>query len=362
MEIGSGFIFQNTDGVTGDRQFMTDEMRLCVLSEELGFDFIGLPEHHFSDYSMSVDPVQLLTWIAARTSEINLMTAVVVLPWHDPLRVIERCILLDHLSDGRLWLGVGRGFAAKEYNAFRIDREEARGRFDEAAEFIKNAVESGIAELDGQFYKQPRVEIRPRPFKSFADRFYSVANSPASAELAGRIGARMVMFVMGQLDQMIGHVDIYRSTYRETQGTEPPPVQLTDSTFCTRDPELAAIAREQWYPDTWQVAVNHYEFDTTDFSKVKGYEAHARLGEASSETSVSNYASTQVWGTPEEIVEKYKKRVEVLGDVDTKFVFRWGGMPVEAAEASMRLFAAEALPELKKLGSRATATVGGLVA
>jgi alkanesulfonate monooxygenase SsuD/methylene tetrahydromethanopterin reductase-like flavin-dependent oxidoreductase (luciferase family) len=352
MQVGSGFIFGSLEEGVSDREFIDEEMRLAVLSEELGFDFIGIPEHHFEDYSMAVNPLQLLTWVGGRTSRIGLMTAVVVLPWHDPLRVVEEAINLDNLTGGRLMLGVGRGLARKEYDGFRVDREEARERFDEAAELVKRSVETGIIEGSGKFYKQPRAEIRPRPFKSFNDRFYSVANSPGSAELAGRIGARLVMFVASHLSEFMGHVDLYRETYQDTFGKTPPPILLSDSTFCTRDPELTVTAREVWYRKYYKSVVDHYEFDTTDFTQVKGYEAHARRGGEGVDRW--DFPETQVWGTPEQIIERYKERVEILGDVDAKFVLRFGGMPGNVAEASMRLFAAEVMPELRKLGARAS--------
>src|SRR5690606_38237487 len=138
----------------------------AVLADELGFDYVSFPEHHFVSFSFSPNPLQLLTWVAARTTRINLMPAVVVLPWHDPLRVVEEAAVLDTVSGGRLWMGIGRGFARREYEGFRVDRQEARERFDEAAAFVKRALETGIAEGNGPHYPQPAVEIRPAPFKS----------------------------------------------------------------------------------------------------------------------------------------------------------------------------------------------------
>ena len=355
--IGAGFLLQSLNEGSSDRRYLADEMRLAVLCEELGFDAVSVPEHHFESFSWSPNPLQLLTWVAARTSRIAVMPAVVVLPWHDPLRVVEEVAVLDNLCDGRLWMGIGRGFARKEYEGFRIDREEARERFDEAAEFVKRALDTGVAQGDGRYYQQPPVEIRPRFFKSFADRFYCVANSPGSAELAGRLGARMVNFVAGSPESLVGHVEHYRETFRETQGSEPPPILLSDATFCTRDPGLADAARNEYYPNNWAGINDHYEFTTTDFSRVKGYESHAGTGPATLHDK-ADFADTQVWGTPEEIVEKWRERVSVLGACDAHFIFRHGGMPADVCEGSLRLFAAEAMPALRKLTPRVTATSG----
>ena len=75
--------------------------------------------------------------------------------------------MLDALCDGRLVFGIGRGLARQEYEAFGIDMEEARPRFDEAAPMIMQALETGFIEGDGPFYPQKRTEIRPRPSRSF---------------------------------------------------------------------------------------------------------------------------------------------------------------------------------------------------
>ncbi len=111
---------------------------------------------------MCPDNTQFLSYLAARTSTIKLQTTAVILPWNDPLRVIEKIALLDNLADGRVIFGMGRGLARREFEAFRLDMGESRGgRFDEAAEMILRGLEEGYAENDGTFYKQPRVPIHP---------------------------------------------------------------------------------------------------------------------------------------------------------------------------------------------------------
>src|SRR3546814_9861847 len=98
------------------------------------------------------------------------------------------------LSKGRLRLGMGRGLARREFEAFRISMDESRGRFDEAAPMIVNALKTGFIEGDGKYYKQPRTEIRPRPQHSFDGRIYAVASSDDSVDSAAKLGASMVMF------------------------------------------------------------------------------------------------------------------------------------------------------------------------
>ena len=119
--------------------------------------------HHFNDYSFVPDNLQLMTYLTALCPGVDLGTAAVIVPWHDPLRVAEQAAVLDMLSKGRLRLGLGRGLARREFAAFRLSMDESRERFDEAAPMIVNALNTGFIEGDGKFYKQPRIEFRPRP-------------------------------------------------------------------------------------------------------------------------------------------------------------------------------------------------------
>jgi alkanesulfonate monooxygenase SsuD/methylene tetrahydromethanopterin reductase-like flavin-dependent oxidoreductase (luciferase family) len=143
---------------------------------------------------VSPDNLHLMAHLAAVCPGIALGTAAVILPWHDPLRVVENAAVVDMLCKGKLRLGMGRGLARREFAAFRLSMDESRGRFDEAAPMIVKALETGFIEGDGNYYKQPRIEIRPRPKYSFDGRIYAVASSEDSVDSAAKIGAHMVMF------------------------------------------------------------------------------------------------------------------------------------------------------------------------
>jgi alkanesulfonate monooxygenase SsuD/methylene tetrahydromethanopterin reductase-like flavin-dependent oxidoreductase (luciferase family) len=84
-----------------DRETYQDELSLMEMSEALGFDSVWTLDHHFTGYVMSPDPVQLLSYVAGRTKRIQLGTAVIVLPWHDPVEIAEKIALLDVISGGR---------------------------------------------------------------------------------------------------------------------------------------------------------------------------------------------------------------------------------------------------------------------
>src|SRR5712675_3645363 len=195
MNVGMMMVFASYGWENcSDARVWDEEIRLARLAADLGFDCLWSAEHHFNDYSFVPDNIQLMTYLTALCPNIDVGTAAVILPWHDPLRVAENAIVLDMLSKGRLRLGLGRGLARREFAAFRQTMEESRERFDESAAMILEALRTGWMEGNGKYYKQPRIELRPRPKYSFDGRIYAVAASDDSVEACARLGARMVMF------------------------------------------------------------------------------------------------------------------------------------------------------------------------
>src|SRR6266511_3745645 len=103
-----------------------------VEAESLGFHSTFVVEHHFTGYGQVSATLNLLTWVGARTRRLRLGTAVMVLPWHNPVLLAEQAATLDLLSGGRLDFGIGKGYRHNEFTGFGISQEEAEARFEEA--------------------------------------------------------------------------------------------------------------------------------------------------------------------------------------------------------------------------------------
>ena len=102
-----------------DQTRMAHELSMANLAGELGFDSFWVTEHHFGDYNLAPAPLTVLSFVAGRFPQMELGSMVVVLPWNDPLRVIEQTVILDYLSGGRLLLGIGKGEAVREFSGLR---------------------------------------------------------------------------------------------------------------------------------------------------------------------------------------------------------------------------------------------------
>ena len=352
MDVGMMMVFASYGwDDCSDARVWDEEIRLARLAADLGFDCLWSAEHHFNDYSFVPDNLQLMTYLAALCPGVDLGTAAVILPWHDPLRVAEQAAVLDMLSKGRLRLGFGRGLARREFAAFRVSMDESRERFDEAAPMIVNALKTGFIEGDGKFYRQPRIEIRPRPMHSFDGRIYAVASSADSIESAAKLGAHLVMFADRPWEMRLPGIERGRELHRKYHGTEPPRIMLTE--FCVCGTDLAAAEEEarRYQGKFVESNFHHYEFLGEHFKTVKGYDAYQQKAEIARkgglEGAVAGFMQAASWGTPDKILRGLEERRKILGDFELNVAFRFGGTPYDVSERGLRLFAKEVLPVLK---------------
>ncbi len=359
MDVGVLLVFQNWHENLSDAEMFRQETELGVLAEEYGFDSVWAAEHHFDDYSMCPDNLQLMSYLAAKTSRVKLGTGAVILPWNDPLRVVEKVTMLDILSEGRVLFGMGRGLAKMEYEGFDVDMNSSRERFDEAAPMIVRGLLDGSVENGGPIYKQPRVNVRPGPEgRDWSERLYGVAMSPDSVPAVAKVGARMMTFMQYPAEQHVPAMERYREIYRETHHREPGPILTQDFVYCHEDPAEAEATAREYLSRYFLSVIKHYDFAGSHWRETKGYEAYQAgadmIREAGMEAAGAGYADTQIWGTPEQIVEKYRHRLELFGDHQPNIAPSFAGLPFDKVRASLKLFGEKVVPELHKMGVKTT--------
>ena len=147
-----------------DQQIYEEDLHLASLVEPLGYDSYWTIDHHFSPYIMTGGAMQHLTYMAGATERIDFGTMVIVLPWYDPVVVAEQISVLDNMLQGRkLTIGLGRGAAQREFDAYRIPMGESRDRFMESLAILRKALTREWWSHEGDFYSIPETTIRPRP-------------------------------------------------------------------------------------------------------------------------------------------------------------------------------------------------------
>ncbi len=352
MHVGlaSGFAHQRGKNYP-DVQFVQDEVENLVLAEELGFDSVWITEHHFSDYSMSNDPLQLLTYIAGRTKRIKLGTQVIIVPWHDPVRLAEYIINLDILSRGRAILGFGNGLAPHEYQGLRIDQNNARELYTEILELVIPALETGIIEGEGKLIKQPRRELRPQPLKSFEGRKFCGSLSGSSMRTAAKLGFGNMILMLPQRGKETPP-DMYDAVWKEVRadGSVPPPPMLGGNYYIHENADYAQEQGETYMANTMRAGITNYSLDKPGtFTAIKGYESYEKmtmLPEAV-EPYVADFGKSVVAGTPQMILDRMWELKDIYKPQGFFPHLYFGGMAQADAVASMHLFAEKCLPEIK---------------
>ena len=353
MEVGVALIWQNVGRKQPDAEVVAQELALAELAEPLGYDALWTTEHHFTDYSLSPDPVQFLTYMAGRTSRIKLGTEVVVLPWHDPVRVGEAMIMLDHFSGGRAVLGVGRGLGRIEFEGFRIPMEESAERYFEACEIVTSIVTTGRVKYDGTYYQIPEREIRPEPLASFEGRMFSAAVSPSSVDAAARLGLQMLVVPQKPYEMVKSDIATYHTAFVEKNGREPGPTGCFLLVYCDEDSQKAHLVGEQNLAFYYDSTIAHYEMTGSHLQTTKGYEAYSKVGAAIAaqgmDEATRRFVKLHAVGAPDELYDQCTWVRENLGSEHLILCFRFGGLSAAEAEQSMRLFAREVMPRLQAL-------------
>ncbi len=353
MHVGMSVVFQNPERARPDHEVWRQELALADLAEPLGFDSVWTVEHHFTNYMLAPNPMQFLTWVAARTERVQLGSMVTVLPWQDPLRLAEQIAVLDVVSDGRLILGIGRGAALVEFDGFRVPMDESRARFTESAEMLLEGLERGWVEYDGAHIRQPRCDIRPAPFKSFRGRTYAASVSPESIPILARLGVGLLIIPQKPWSEVDKELAAYRVQYRELNGAEAPAPIVAGWTFVDPDAGRALDMAKQYIGGYFHSVVSHYQFAERHLASTKGYEYYGKIADKIAEIGedrfVEFFMGLQVYGTPEECIERIAGVRQRIGSDAYVGVFSYAGLPPEEAERNMRLFAAEVMPALKAM-------------
>lgn len=351
MHVGLSLVFQNLGRERPDAEVYRRELDFARRAEPAGFDSVWTPEHHFTDYQLTPNVPQFLSWVAGQTSKVRLGTMVSVLPWNDPIRVVESFTLLDHLSGGRALLGMGRGLGRVEFDGFQVEMGKSRGLFTEYAEVVTQALETGYVKHDGDLYQHDGVEIRPEPYKSYRGRTFASAISPESMDLMARLGIGLMVIAQKPWDTVRAELATYRERYRELNGEEPPkPILcLFVGTAAT---EAGAQEIRDTYLQRYAVStVEHYEFDNIGFADIEGYEYYANLSRNIAKHGLERFcgflADLQVWGTPDVVVQRILSYVDDLDAGAVIIVPVFGGMPDDVASENYDLIIREVLPALK---------------
>lgn len=208
MEIG---IFQLLPAPEGraDREVIEQALWEVDFAEANGFGSVWIAEHHLSSFGLVGAPSVFAAAVAQRTERVSIGYAVAVLPLHHPLRLAEEIAWVDHLSRGRLMVGVGPGFSPYEFAALDVQFAERQARFEEGAAILRGALEEETFSYSGRFWSVPPVTLRPRPYRGVPPPFLRASSGEESLRAAALAGVP-VLLGLKPVAEIAERVALYR--------------------------------------------------------------------------------------------------------------------------------------------------------
>lgn len=304
----------NDDSGAGFREFVDRNIE----AEALGYHSTFLVEHHFTGFGQVSASLNLLTWIGARTKTLRLGTAVMVLPWHNPVLLAEQIATLDLLSDGRVDAGIGKGYRQREFEGFSVPIEESDARFVECLEVMMKAWTSDTPwSHKGTYWQYGDIVVEPPSVQKPHPKLWMGAGSPRSITQVADYGFDMLLGQYDSFETIVEEVNLFKSL-----------VEAKGETF---DPMRVGVARSVNIVDT------KAEYDAAIDARMAGRRRTQNLAQRPDFEDTREIAELgTIYGTPDQVAEK----IQDLKDAGIEYIL----LNCPAGIETLRRFAKEVMP------------------
>lgn len=342
-EMNFGLFFLNSVPPTKtDAEELRDGLEQIKLADELGYEAAWIAEHNARSYGVVSNTAVYLAAAAATTKNIKLATGVTRLPLHHPLKVAEEMSLVDIISNGRLYLGVGKGYDKLEFDAYNIDFDDRHERYLESLDILKAALQSERVTYSGQFYNIDNVPVYPRPVQQDGPPiFVMVSGNDASMINAAKQGHS---FMLGGItnEDTKHKIAIYRQAAAESglsdEYVESVIKRSGKLLFCyvaETTEQAQAEYREglEWYMSERD---NRPTFGVIDRERNVDYDKFLQ-------------SENTLVGSPEKVIEDIKRYREETGLDNIILWMNIGGQKQANVLKSMKLFNEQVMPHFKNV-------------
>lgn len=353
MDIGLMMDCDQRNGQT-EREAFDAALKTADLAEASSFDSLWLAERHFSPpgstallASVGSAPLLMATAIAMRTRRIRIGTAVLLLPLGHPIRLAEEVATLDHLSRGRLNLGIGRSSFPRAYDAYNVSYAESRARFQEYLEVMQLAWTQQRFSYDGTFYTYQDLEVIPKPYQQPHPPLHHAAASQDTFAAIGTAGRHLLVALIGtSLSELAPMVAEYQAAWRAAGHPGRGEVRLRLPIYVA---DTLAQARAEPQPSV----VPYYERLRQGYLRSsQAYENKARAARAAQLATLTYDDLLQerlVFGTPGSVTDRLCALQQSLGLSGFIIEPNIGGLiPSERVAHSTDLFVHKVVPHLQE--------------
>ena len=314
------------------------DLDIFVAMDRLGFDEAWIGEHHSAGFEIIASPEVFIAVAAERTKHIRLGTGVSSLPYHNPLMLADRMVLLDHLTRGRVMLGCGPGQLTSDAHMLGIPADEQRPRMEQCLDAIMRLLrgETVTMKTDGFTLQDARLQLKPYSAPLF-DVAVAASFSPTGPRGAGRHGVGMLSIAATakQGMDMLAH---HWATWEEVAAEHG---HVADrSKWRLVGPMHLAETREE--------AARDVEYGIAQFSRYLKHILPA--GPVQGDTPAEIVANNRdygfaVIGTPRDAIEKIEELVEASnGGFGAFLLFDQDWARPDAKRRSYELFAEYVIP------------------
>ncbi|ROO83510.1 alkanesulfonate monooxygenase SsuD/methylene tetrahydromethanopterin reductase-like flavin-dependent oxidoreductase (luciferase family) [Actinocorallia herbida] len=329
------------------------QIEVVELLEELGFDGVWVAEHHFRDYGLVNNIFTLLANLAGRTEKLRLGTGIVVLPLHNPIHVAEEAAMVDLLSNGRLQLGIGRGYQSVEFESFGLSLSEARDRFDEALSMILELWTGEDVHFQGKFYGSGNpITLQPKPLQTPHPPVHVAAVSPDTVEIYAARGLPILADPAAPFRKIAKAAETWHTT-AAAHGVDTSAVELIASRAVYVAPTIEQAKADQ--------ARFEASFDRSRIFNAQSAPIDSKTGEVAKGFeywqdkylkggSVGNdfrWEQLEVIGDPERVIAQIQM-VQEMGFSNLMCDFgSTRQVPIEDMRKTLRFFASEVMPAFR---------------
>jgi alkanesulfonate monooxygenase SsuD/methylene tetrahydromethanopterin reductase-like flavin-dependent oxidoreductase (luciferase family) len=355
MKESPAFAFQiapvSDDGDASDASMYQTALEDARLGHSLGLSTGWIIEHHFTDYYPTPNPLMMLSHVAAACPGLGLGTSVMVLPWYHPLRFAEDVAMLQTMSTGDLHIGIGRGTAKLEYDAFQVDMTEARHRFEESWNIVRKALEGETFSYAGDYLSVDR-EVQLRPIlEARKPNFYGAIGSPQSAGIMAELDLPPIALAQFP-DRMLRDIMKEWTARSEALGktTDVTVPILVQCYIADTDEEARDLARH-YLPMYFRRQVEHYEILKDPWKDLSGYEQFSRffanLRKLADGADIEGFLDMNAVGSPATVARRINE-LSALGFNHFIMTNSTPGVPREVRHDMLRRLAATVVPQFAK--------------
>jgi alkanesulfonate monooxygenase SsuD/methylene tetrahydromethanopterin reductase-like flavin-dependent oxidoreductase (luciferase family) len=329
-------------------QLFDERLEFYSAADRYGFYCMHLAEHHCSPVNMAPSPSLFLAALARCTESMRIGPLCYLLTLYSPLRILEEISMLDHLSHGRMEVGVGRGVSPFELGYHNVDHSRSRDMFIDAYECLRKGMVSDYLDYEGEFYNYKEAPIELRPYQTPPAFWYGSSNT-VGATWAGERG--MHFTANGPTEFAKTNIAAFKEALARRGGPEVSKPEfsggaaigaLRQIVVAETDEKARAIAEP--------AALKHHEEINWLRTKHGVNELTARLNVPRAHSFEGMIAEgTIIAGSPKTVLAQIERQTEILGTNYVLGYMMFGDMTLADALSSLSLFHQEVMPEISKM-------------